>query len=97
MCVVGATLLMQGEAQFLGGMGMGFGFPIAPGGLFGRIFPPIIPHMRPGLFLRNGMAFFPFGGKRDLDSKQAPKEPVDTEMQAMCSVSTLTSTLSCNG
>jgi hypothetical protein len=98
MCVVGATLLAQGQAQF--GFGFGFpfaAFPMAPGGLFGRIFPPVIPRMRPGLFLRNGMAFFPFGGKRDLESQPAPQEPVDTQLKAMCSLSSLTSSLSCNG
>lgn len=78
-CVFGAILVANTNAQFLGGFGMGgLGIPIAPPGVFGRVFPPLIPRMRVGLPLRNGMAFGagllsmmgPFGlfGKRDVES-----------------------------
>ena len=93
VCMVGVTLLASANAQF----GFGFGFPMAPPGLFGRVFPPILPHMRPGLAIRNGQAFFPFG-KRDVESQPAlPVNETKDELKALCSVSTLTSSLICNG
>lgn len=100
LIVVSACLVACANAQFFGGMGFGgFGmFPFAGPGLFGRIFPPVIPHMRPGLFLRNGMGLFPFGGKRDVEAVGgAPEQPATPEFKALCSVSTLTSGLICNG
>lgn len=68
LVVIGALLgSTNAFFPFFGGLGFG-GFPIAGPGLFGRIFPPFIPHMRAGLALRNGMAMFPFGGKRDVEA-----------------------------
>ena len=68
--VVISALLATASAQFpfpfFGGFGFG-GFGVGPG-LFGRIFPPFVPHMRPGLAIRNGMSLFPFGGKRDVEA-----------------------------
>lgn len=101
VCAFGATLLASTEAQFFG-FPFGFGalpFPLAPPGIFGRIFPPILPHLRPALAIRNGQALFPFG-KRDVDSQPAlptPPEETQQELKALCSVSTLTSSLICNG
>lgn len=97
LVVIGA-LLATASAQFpfFGGFGFG-GFGAGPG-LFGRIFPPFIPHMRPGLPIRNGFALFPFGGKRDVEAVGGAPVPEETvEFKALCSVSTLTSTLACNG
>jgi hypothetical protein len=99
VCVFGASLLASANAQFGFGLGLfgGFGaFPMAPPGLFGRIFPPILPYLRPGLALRNGQALFPFG-KRDVESQEPLPTETKDELKALCSVSTLTSSLICNG
>jgi hypothetical protein len=66
--LVAAVLIINTNAQFsplLPGFGLGFpGLPFFPG-FFGRVFPPFIPRLRPGLGFRGRM----FIGKRDVESQ----------------------------
>jgi len=87
------------NAQFLGMPfgGLGFGMGAIGPGFFGRIFPPFIPHMRPGLMMRNGIGFglgaLSMFGKRDVESQQ--QRTLVTE--ATCVLSTQSSRLKCSG
>lgn len=65
---VATLLIINTNAQFsplLPGFGLGFpGMPFFPS-FFGRVFPPYIPHLRPGLPLRGRL----FMGKRDVENQ----------------------------
>jgi len=63
---------------------------------FGRVFPPYVPHMRPGLGIRNWNAFFapfaPLGYLNMLGRKKRDAE----EPQVKCTLSTKTLALECS-
>lgn len=108
VCIVGAVMVANTNAQFspfLPGFGLGFpGLPFFPA-TFGRVFPPFMPHMRPGLLFRGRMLTLGMGlpgiGKRDVDQVIEAEDNstvvVSHHNRTLCTISTATKVLSCKG
>lgn len=108
VCVVGALMVANTNAQFglFPGLGLpGLGLPMFPG-FFGRVFPPFMPHMRPGLLFRGRMLTLGMGlpgiGKRDVDQVIAEEDNSTSTIVAhhnrtLCNISSTTKVLSCKG
>lgn len=107
VCLVGALMVANTNAQFgfFPGFGMpGLGLPFFPAS-FGRVFPPFMPHMRPGLLFRGRMLTLGMGmpgiGKRDVDQVVEAEDNstviVAKQNRTVCNISTAFKVLSCKG
>lgn len=107
ICIVGAVMVANTNAQFglLPGFGLGFpGLPFFPAS-FGRVFPPFMPHIRPGLLFRGRMLTLGMGlpgiGKRDVDQVVEAEDNstviVANHNRTLCNLSSATKVLSCKG